>query len=135
MSNQDAVSLEVAKAEIDNWLEYKRISGTKAESQKDAIEMMVSAVQEGNLTLNEDFSLTYALKFPIGESEDITEFKFKPRVSRGDLQRFTAKVKPSDIDGRIDAYICALTNQLRAIVTKLDSEDSGICQAIAGFFF
>ncbi len=43
-------------------------------------------------------------------------------------------VKPSDADGRVGAYIAALTSTPKAVINCLDTEDYGIAQSIAIFF-
>jgi hypothetical protein len=128
------VSKEVAGSEIERWLDYKKSSEAQRVSYADQIEQLSNAIESGDLVLNEDFSFTYKLKFDTGGEEPVKELKFKPRISIGSLQKSLEGVKTSDADGRITAYIAALTGQPKGVIRALDTADYSIPQAIVVFF-
>lgn len=130
------VSKEVAINDINEWLDAKKISSKKRVLQVEQIESLVSEVEDGNLSFDpETKSLTYKLKFPLeGENLNLSELKFKYRITSNDLAPYLKGVKPSDADGRLAAYICALTGQNSGYIRKLDTEDLSIAQSIAVFF-
>ncbi len=131
------VDKEVAVAEVNTWLDYKKVNDQKRETYKDNIEALVNAVMDGNLSLKEDKTFVHALKFPI-ESTDgkpaFETFEYKPRLKMETIHLHLQNVKAGDADGRVCAYVAALTSKSKDIVKKLDTEDYSIAQAIAIFF-
>jgi len=129
------VSKEVAEAEVNVWLDYKRVSEKKREAYKEQIESLVDAICEGLLSLKEDKTFIYELREPVGSAETkITKLEFKPRLKMGTIHQHLQGVKPSDADGRVCAYIAALTSTTKSVLSQLDSEDYAIPQSIAIFF-
>lgn len=129
-----AVSFEIASQDVNRWLDFKKISPKKREEKQDSIDSLVEAVQEGILRIDDDCNIIQKLSFPIGEELKINELKFKPRITQGDLMSYTNNVKATDADGRINAYIAALSGQPKEAVKKMDTEDYKISQSIAFFF-
>lgn len=128
------VAREVAEAEIGKWLDYKKISDSRRESNKDSIESLVVAVMSGTLVLNDDMNLEYSLNFPIGEEQKIDKLIFKPRLKVGTVHKHLQGVKATDADGRILAYVAALTSTAKAVVEAIDTEDYAVCTSVAIFF-
>src|ERR1700745_753597 len=95
------VDAETAKAEIEKWLDNKKISPKKREIQKDTIETLVDAVSEGLLIVKEDFSLEQTLKFPTDGEISIKKLEYKPRLKIETIHVHLQGVKPSDADGRL----------------------------------
>lgn len=118
--------------EIENWLTYKKVAAAKRLSYKDAIDTLANAISEGSLSIDDKtFAITQKLQFPAAE---ITSLTFKPRLTLQDIKTKTATVKPSDSDGRMMAYVSALTDVSAGELSKMDTEDYSICQSIAVFF-
>lgn len=133
---KSAVTIEVAQVAMDKWLNYKRVGERKRDSNADSIEVMMDGFEDGSLTLNEEtHEITHTLCFPLGENEAVKQLTYKPRVSVGVLQSYLTKTKSGDADGRVTAYVQALTGQTSNIIKGLDTEDNRIAQAIALFFF
>lgn len=130
----EKVDLTTATADINRWLDAKKVSEKKREQQKDTIAALVEAVQEGSLVVNDDDSLTYVLMEPVGASATVKELKFKKRLTVGEVQNHLQGVKASDVDGRLMAYVCALTNVNKTILSQLGTDDYSIPQSIAIFF-
>lgn len=129
------VEREVALKEVEAWLDYKRVKSKKRESYQDQIDVLVDAVSDGSLVLDdESFELTYNLIFPFGEEEKITELKFKPRLSVGEVNKYMRGVQATDIDKRLQAYVSALTGQPKGVIQAIDTEDSSVINAIVVFF-
>lgn len=121
-----------ATEEITKWLDYKRVKENTREAQKAQIDVLVEAMQAGELSLS-DNKLCHKLSFPVSEL-DLDELTYKPRITIGELQKVTANVKATDFDGKITAYIAALTGQGISHIQKLDTSDYAVGQAIAVFF-
>ena len=130
----EVVSREVAQSEIDKWLDHKKISAKKREQQKDSIDSLVDAVVEGTLVLKEDFTLVHTLKFPTDGESPIKTLEYKPRLKMDIVHAHLQNVKSTDADGRVAAYVAALTTKSKTIVKALDTEDYSVAQSIAVFF-
>ena len=128
------VSREIAEADVQRWLEAKRIRQTKRESLKEYIESLVLEVMDGFITIDENCNLTQKLRFPIGLNENVKELNFETRLKVLDVNPFLQKVAQGDNDGRVLAYILAATKQPLGFIQALDTEDLGVSQSIAVFF-
>jgi len=130
-----SVSKESAIEEITQWLDYKKLSENKREAQKDQIDTLVEAMVDGSLVLQPDKTLVQKLKWEIGEGSGATKsLSYKPRLRMSEVHEKMHGVKSSDADGRIIAYVCALTSEAKGIIKAMDTEDYSIAQAIAIFF-
>lgn len=128
------VEKEIAQTDINSWLDYKRIDESKREDQKDAIKVLVNAVSEGTLIMNEDKTFTQKLKFPPEGETPMLELIYKPRLKVATIHLHLNGVKSSDADGRLMAHVCALTGKPKAAIQALDTEDYSIASSIAVFF-
>lgn len=129
------VTREVAVKEVEEWLDYKRIRPGKREERKDEIETLVDSIEAGEVIKGEDQVLKYTLMFPLeGSGAKVEILEFKPRLTGLDLEPILKGIKATDADGRLRAYISALTGQPMGVIKKLDTEDSTIPNTIALFF-
>ena len=132
------VTFEVASAEVNGWLDYKKVSDKKRETYKDAIEALTDAVVTGRLVIDADTkAITQVLLFPITDTKGTVvtdKLVFKPRITQMELKNRMTGVKPGDGDGRIMAYAAALTDSAAGILGKLDTEDYALVQSITVFF-
>lgn len=128
------IDIETAQQDIQKWLDFKKVSEKKRENLNDSIEAITNAICEDKLILTESNEFVQKLSFPVGEEKIIDSLKYKPRITIGNIQDNMKNVKPGDSDGRISAYIAALTGQPTAVIKKMDSEDYSVAQAIAIFF-
>lgn len=128
------VDFETAQKEVTAWLDSKRIRESRREKKKEQFNDLVAAIQEGILTYNpESNELKHKLIFPeaLPGGDTIT---YKHRVSTLDVERHLKGVPADDPDGRLHAWICALTDQPRNVVRRMDTEDLTIAQSVAVFF-
>jgi hypothetical protein len=129
---KEALSFEMATAEMEKWLDSKRVSEKRRKDLEKPIEHLISMLQSGNLSIDgESGQLTYKLLWPI---EGLTEITFKHRLTVMELQNRTKNLKGDDSDGRIRATIAALTGQSVGILGKLDTDDNRTAEAVAVFF-
>ncbi len=128
------VSREIATTEVYKWLDFKKINEKKRDAQKDQIESLIDALVDGSLILNPDFTFTQTLKFPTEGELKIITLDYKPRLKMQAIHAAMGGVKSGDVDGRVLAYIAALTSTTKAIIKDLDTEDYSISQSIAIFF-
>lgn len=131
---KDGVSKEQALKEVENWLNYKKVSSNQRTEHTDHIEALADYISSGVLILEEDFGFTHKLLFPIGIGESITELKYKARMNPKILKPYLSGVKSTDANGMLYAHIGALTGQSTGIITELDQEDMKVSRSIAVFF-
>lgn len=124
---------EVAEQEVQSWLDYKKVSDSRREEKAEQIKALVNAIADGQVILNEDYTLTQVLLSEVGVEVKIKELTFKARLSGAQIQTYLQGVKPTDIDGRLYGYIAALTGQPKEVVRNLDTEDLTVAQNIAFF--
>lgn len=128
------INRELAQQEIESWLDFKKINEKKREAQKEQIETLIDAVADGSLTLSPDKKLIQVLKFPTEGEMPVTKMEYAPRLKVSTIHEKLQGVKSTDADGRICAYIAALTNNPKNVVKAMDTEDYGVAQAVAIFF-
>lgn len=128
------VDVSVAQAEVDRWLEHKKIGDYQRNERSDEIELLCAEVGEGNLIVHDDFKLELHLKFPLGENGNISSLTFKPRLINRELAATLRGIKADDAEGRMNAYAAAITGENRGIISALDSVDLRVVKAIVYFF-
>ncbi len=117
------------------FMDFKKISAKTREQQTEGINALIDGVVEGDLSIDATTKeITQVLKFPLDGEIPVKELKYKPRVNIGTIQAHLQGVKATDADGRILAYIAALTGSVKAVIKNLDTEDHAIGQSIALFF-
>ncbi len=128
----EKVSREKATGEINGWLDKKKVYDSTREAQKDSIDLLIEAMMEGDLVLDEKTNqFTHNLLFPLDEIKQMT---YKARLNDKMLRPHLQGVKSNDAEGRLSAFTAALTSQPKAIIESLDSADKKIMMAIAVFF-
>jgi hypothetical protein len=129
-----ALSPEVAMLEIEKWLDHKKVSANKRESNEEAIKTLAEEFSSGNMILKDSFELQYKLKAPIQSERATSELIFKPRLTIGSVYNHLQGVKPTDADGRLFAYAAALTGNPKDLIKALEIDDWNIVQAVVVFF-
>jgi hypothetical protein len=127
------VSIEVAQSEIDGWLKFRRVNDRRKLEMESQVETLVNAVCDGALIVKEDNSLELTLIEPLGDNSKRV-LTFKPRIQVRDVQPALRSLKSGDGDGRIMAYLSALTGESMGILGLMDSSDHSICASIVVFF-
>lgn len=128
------INRETAEAEVNAWLDKKKVFDSTKETQKDFIDILVEAVVQGVLVVETDGKLKHILLFPFGEDTKITSLSYHLRLNDKMLKPCLNGVKAGDGDERMLAYIAALTEEPRGLLANLDSADKKIATAIAIFF-
>lgn len=127
------VEFELATAEVEKWLDYKRIPNKKREALSSMKDNMVDQVMEGNLIVNDDFTLTQIIQFP--EDCGKQELTYKARITTFDMDAHKRIVKGDDWTDNSTRAIMALTGQPLNVVKKLDSStDRALAESITTFF-
>ena len=133
----EKVSRKVAELEVKKWLDYKKVKEKKRENLQDSIDIMIDAIIDGSLVLDQDFKFTHTLSFPIENANGevtVKSLTYKPRLSVQEITSRMKGIKSNDPDARVVGYVAALTDKPRAVLTDLDTEDNAIAQAFALFF-
>lgn len=125
------VSLEIAKADVERWLDYKKLTQKKRDEKADMIETLTDLVSSGDITIDEECNIKHNLLFPVGEVKVLT---YKPRLKAEAISVHLKGVSSDDMTGMIAAYAAALTVQPKSVIKDLDTEDFSIARAIAIFF-
>jgi len=130
------VTIEIAEAEIESWLDKKKILPGLRDARREHINQLVECIQEGVLELNtETFEFTHNLLEPFGSGEKLTsQLVYKPRLNDKQLQPWMKGVRGDDAEGRMLGYVAALTNTNRLLLELMDTADKRISMAIAIFF-
>jgi hypothetical protein len=130
------VQFDLAKAEVEGWLDKKRIPSKKRESLSGMNENLIDAVVEGDLSIDEETGvMTHTLVVPIGENEGCKELKYKLRITAKDVEPHKRLIKGSDFGDELTRIILALTGAPINIIRQLDmGTDRSIAEAIAVFF-
>ena len=131
---KEKIDRSVAVAEVEKWLDKKKVLQSVKEQFQDNIDLLADAISEGHLILGEDFTFKHTLLHPFGEEEKVTELTYKSRLNDKMLKPYLNGVKIGDSEGRFLAYIAALTSQPRGVLENMDSVDKKISMAIAVFF-
>ena len=137
MPKIEKVSRKVAELEVKKWLDYKKVKEKKRENLQDQIDVMIDAIIDGSLVLDQDFKFTHQLSFPIENANGevtVKSLTYKPRLSVKEINAKMKGVKSNDPDARVVGYVAALTDHPRAVLTDLDTEDNSLAQAFALFF-
>ena len=71
---------------------------------------------------------------PLEDEKPLNEITYKSRLNQRMLEPHLRGVKADDGDGRVLAYLAALTSQPKGILKALDTADKRICNAIVLFF-
>lgn len=129
------ISRELATQEIEKWLDRKKVYDSTKESQKDSVDLLIEAVMNGDLTLNQTTNeLRHILLFPDALNGEVKELVYKARLNDKMLIPHLQGVSPKDADGRLLAHTAALTSQPKELLKNLDSADKKIMMSIAVFF-
>jgi len=133
MNAAKAVSPEVAKKEVEKWLDFRRVRKRKREENESTINELIEAFEDGILILDPE---THVIKQKLlFDKAGKKELNFKPSMSVGEGQRALKGIKTTDSHGMLLAYVSELTGEVKEVLRQLDSEDYGIARTIAGFFF
>ena len=131
------ISKEIAEQEVSKWLDFKRVKDSKREEMKDSIKSLEDAFLDGVLRLEDDGKLVQTLDFPLTNSDGettVTELKYVLRLPMKNVNQSLEGLKASDVDGRMLGYVAAYTNQPRAVIGNVTSDDFKVCQNIILFF-
>lgn len=132
---EEKVNRDTATAEVNKWLDAKKITSAKRVTYKDHIESMVDGVMFGTLSIGTDNVITHTLEIPIEIAGATTNsITYKPRLTVADVKAKTANIKGSDSEGRILAYLSALSGVTVAVLERMDTGDFGVAGSIALFF-
>ena len=131
------ITIELAKQEINHWLDNKKIFASVRKKQKSNISILAEAMSEGYLVYDpETNGFKHILIHPITNDgkETLKELKYKGRLNDKELQPHMLGIKPTDGLGMMQAHVAALTTTPRAVIAVLDTADRKIAHAIAVFF-
>ncbi len=132
------INIEIAEQAFIGWLDFKRVRESKRENNIDQQNIIVEAIADGDLVIDEkDFFMTYNLLKPILSDDGdvmLDKLVFKPRITKGDLNKKYKGLKPTDADNRLLATIAAITDQNRGMIGKIDTDDISVCESIAVYF-
>jgi len=127
----EKVTKQQAEAEIQAWLDKKKIFQSVREVSTLEIDILIEGIMNGCLSLDDNGSFTQTLMFPTGDTKTIT---YKNRMNDNMLLPHLKGVSQRDGDARQIAYAAALTDVAKGILTSLDPVDKKVMMSIVGFF-
>ena len=133
----NTVDQETAIADFERWLTIKKIREQKRQENSKFEDVIISAIVDGILTIDENGYITQKMSFTIEDSEKnpvLPELKYMPRIPMKLLNIKLKGVDSSDADKRQIAYMAALTQQNMGLLEKMDTEDHRVAQAIIMYF-
>ena len=133
----EKVSEEVAKQEVEKWLEFKKLDQEDVDEIDDRKASLSRAIQKGYLSLDKECNFIQTLKFPIKSDSGemmLDKLTYKPRLTMSDVEKRTKGLDMKNTFVVIRAYVSALTDVNSGLISKMDSSDNKIAQAIAIFF-
>jgi len=135
---------EVAEMEIEKWFDLKMLDPDQRDNVNEITEKdenketLIRGFMWGYLTLEPDSGMiTQKLKFPLKNESGLTtldSLNYKYRLNQKQVKDSSIGLKARDIEGKVAAYIAALTDQSRSIINLLDTEDRKIADAIVTYF-
>jgi len=134
---KEIVNIETATAEVNNWLDSRKVMPTKRERMQPTIDNLIEAVQYGMLVIGEGNVLRHNLAFPVLDSAGVpfaSELTYKARISTDSVIRAISALKINIPDTQVMAYIAELTGQPYSIIAQLETTDMLIAKSIAVFF-
>ena len=131
-NSKSVVTEEQAQKEVLDWLNFKNMSTRKRKDHEYSINVMVSAIMDGDLSKFDD-QWVQSLRITMGTAK---ELKFENRKDVGTFQSVLKqqKVDGQDSDGRLTTAVSVLTGGSFSMVNTLDEEDRNLAHAIALFF-
>ncbi len=128
------VAVAIAEKDVNKWLDYKQIDDEEREENSDQIDNLIRYVSSGKLILGEDCVFIQKLNFPIKGEIVTSELKYMARSDVSTINSNLRGVKADNPDGRVVAYIAALTQNPKGLIEALDTSDYKVGQSIAVFF-
>ena len=133
MNAAKAITPEMAKQEVEKWLDFRRVRNRKRQENEASINDLIEAFEDGFLILDPK---THVIKQKLlFDTAGKKELNFKPSMTVGEGQRALKGLKSTDSHGMLLAYVSELTGEVKEVINQLNSEDYGIARTIAGFFF
>ncbi len=124
-----------ATAELETWFSKKKIKETQKATQVDAVNILIEALQDGDLVLDQTTNeFTQKLMFPVGKDEAVKTLKYKPRLNDAQLRPFKEGDKPGSGADLILSTLAALTDVGKTILSTVDTQDKRVCNSIVVFF-
>jgi hypothetical protein len=133
------VDPQTALQEFERWISIKRIRDQKRQenTKNKSEDLLVSAIVEGDISIDEDGYINHNLIFPLENADGsviLNKLRYMPRIPQKLLNIKLKGVEATDGDRRIIAYGAALTNQNMGLIEQMDTEDQRIMQAIVLYF-
>ena len=76
----DKIAREIAEKDVQDWLDFKKVSESRREEKQDAIDTLVGAICEGVLVLRDGFKWEQTLKFPLENEITTRVLTYPPQL-------------------------------------------------------
>jgi hypothetical protein len=130
-----AVSKEQAFKEVNNWLDFKKVSESKRLKAKANIKRIAEGFMDGLLEMDpESRVITQNLKFPFPNEMELNKLRFKPTLEVQEIQKRLVGVSAKDGYGRAFAHIAAATGEDKTVIAKMNYEDYSLSGDLVIFF-
>jgi len=130
---KNVMSPELARKEVDNWLDIKGVKDRRIKENEDTVDTLCEAVEDGDLYFR-DGKLVQKLNQPIGNEGVIKELTYENRIKLSEVRNRLKGVKSTDLDGRMLAYVGSAVNKPIKMLENIDTADWSLAQSIVVFF-
>lgn len=134
MTLEPKIDIETAKADVNRWLDLKKIPNAQRSKNQKSFDHLVMAVMHDGISIDKDGVITHKLNYPIENKEGVSvcdSFKYKVRLTADEIQACI------EAGGDNKIYGAALTSN-NAVPSdyfgKIDTTDLNILTSIVVFF-
>lgn len=125
------VEESIAKQDLDNLLDKKRIKPSRRVDLEKCIAVIIEAITFGYVSINEDGSISQKLICPVNQFEAI---EYKSRVEPSAIQSKLSLLKVDNYNSRLMVYTQAYTGCISSQINSLEPCDKETCEAITTLF-
>lgn len=132
---ESLVSKEIAKKDLDRWLDFHEINEDQKADTEANINIMIAGIQSGRIIINEDCTLIQNLKHPFGKEKSINKLVYTSGgLPIGEVDSAKTAINKENDSRNSIAHISVATNTAVDIINKMSSKDLNTAAAIILFF-
>lgn len=128
----EVVSIEVARKEVEKWLDFKKVKQAKRDAHAGSIDFLAYAISVGDITIDDKLVIKQKLSLPVDGL--YSELEYKPRLSIEELHKHMGAMNVRSTDDAVVCVAAALTGKSVSQIKKMDTEDYVIPAGIGVFF-
>ena len=127
------MTAEMAEQELEAWVLAKCGQKRVDKTDRGTVDILVESMQEGNLILHDDETVTYKCKYTYGNDQTL-EVKFKKGLKYKELKAYLKGIRQDDSMELNLAYLAGLTKTSKKVLEELDMYDITRLTSLMSFF-